>query len=638
MQIPTITWPDSPQSHSCWFNTLQTTKSRSIEEIHKEGEKGCHRCILVYLTCSRYIGSRCDLDIRVVKQDNGLFWVIGTERSGAGLPPITYQLYNSVGTQRPAWELVKPGRVSSAGRREEYRALLKEWIGSCNSAHQNCKVKNPELPQRVLDIGDDINNHICLHISEHQIAPYVALSHCWGKSPLLQTTTSNIADHMNTISFGNLSKNFQDAVTITRSIGIRYLWIDSLCIVQDDEADWEIESSKMASIYNNAYLVLAASQAARSSDGFLDRKDVDFNNSEQLDPSKSLKIARMNNPDSTMSEIYNRPMSTDPTAGISRHRWKVTSSPLNQRGWVLQENILARRIVHFTESEMIWDCVESLKCECMEIEANESEVTHWSEFNMVRDFKTAALHGERYTETQRITDLHVRWRKLIALYGRLILTKDTDRLPALSGLAKLCQSHGTGEYLADLWGNDLLISLVWHIRTDEPVKKWGGYMAPSWSPFSVGYIERSDGLIEAGYWYCQDETYHERWAEPQAQILEAQCIPAGHDPTGAVKDGSIVLSGPMRKGNPNTLSDPRAWTVWDWVFFDHPSEQVNRSEIIFLLLWTDFDLGYISALCLLPSETIPKAYRRVGIVDDHWGNKELACFFKNTEEGEVKVV
>lgn len=651
MGIPLLTWSDNTPGHVCRYDTCQEVKARSIEEVHVEAKKGCCRCVLIHLSCSRYLASDCDLEIIVVKQDDNLFWLCITERaSGYNRDCITIQLYYTVRTPQPAWNLVKPGRLSTSGRRESYKALLDEWIQGCDSTHKECVVKDAELPHRVLDVGDESNNyHICLHISDHRVAPYVALSHCWGKHDVPKTNTDTIADHTNMISFESLPKNFQDAITITRSIGIRYLWIDSLCIVQDNRKDWEIESAKMASVYNNAYLVLAASQATDSLDGFLDRKDAEFENALQLNPKNSHKIANLKNPDSSISEIYSRVMSTDPTNGKSQHRWKVSSSPLNQRGWVLQECILARRIVHFTDSEMIWECVECLRCECMEVEAHEKEATSWSELSMVRDLRMEALHGDDYAESQRINHLYLQWRKLISLYGRLILTEDTDRLPALSGLAKHCQSRGLGKYLAGIWENDLLVSLVWHIRTDEPVQAWSEYMAPSWSPFSVGYIERCDGLIEAGYWYCEDERYHQRWAEPQAEVLEAQCTPTGNDPTGTVKDGFLILRGPMRKDDldrpshswvgwdPEDPSNHWKWSVWSDISWDQPSEQPERSKIVFFLLWADFGMGYIKALCLLPSETVPDTYRRVGVVDSHFKNKWLGDFFRDTVKGVVRI-
>ena len=275
------------------------------------------------------------------KRNNSLFQVLGTVKR-AGIKEVTYQLYYPIGTQQPAWDLVKPGRVSLTDRRDSYKALINEWIESCNFTHQECTVKNAELPHRVLDIGDEANDRRYLHIAETEIAPYVTLSHCWGKGLVLQTTMVTIASHTDKINYQSLPKTFQDAITVTRNIGVRYLWIDSLCIIQDDKLGWEIGSSNMASIYSNAYLVLAASQATEPSDGFIDRKDVDFENSVQLNPSNSIRIAHMKNPDSSASEIYSRPISVDPSiVRKSQHRWKVTTLPLNQRGWFLQENILA---------------------------------------------------------------------------------------------------------------------------------------------------------------------------------------------------------------------------------------------------------------------------------------------------------
>ncbi|KAG8665371.1 hypothetical protein FPOAC2_10449 [Fusarium poae] len=644
MEIPLSTWSRSMVSRACWLNATRMETARPLEDIRREAEDGCLQCVLVCQTCSRYEPG-CNLSVSVKKEDNGLLWVIGAEKlSGFDYEPVTYQLYYPIGAQPAEWGLVKPGRLSSSCREDEYKKLLNEWIESCNSSHPECTVKDAKLPHRVLDVGGETNNQILLHISEGQIAPYVALSHCWGSSPVLQTTTNNIADHTQAISFQSLPRNFQDAIAVTRSIGLRYIWIDSLCIIQDEKGDWETESSGMASIYNNAYLVLAASQAGESSHGFLERKDIDLETTVQLDPKNSIKVAEIKNPDSTTSEIYSRPISTDPTSGKSRHRWKITTSPLNQRGWVLQENILARRIIHFTKSEMIWECVQCLKCECMEIEADDSEATDWSEFNMVRNGRTASLHGKNIVEFRKTNDLYMQWRKMIDLYGRLILTKDTDRLPALSGLAKLCQSYGTGNYLAGIWENDLLVSLVWSIRWDEPVQSWSEYMAPSWSPFSVGYIKRYDGLVEAGYWYCQHETWHAKWGERQAHVLDAQCTPAGSDPTGAVKDGFLILWGPMRKVGPDHswqepgVSYESICTVWDGVFWDRPSAEVDRSEIVLFLLWADYDKGYFRALCLLPSTTEPGAYSRVGILDSHWGDLGLARFFENAKEGKVKII
>lgn len=91
-----------------------------------------------------------------------------------------------------------------------------------------------------------------LYESKGEAVPYVTLSHCWGQTDSIhsiQTERHNLRDHKKVIKFLSLPKTFQDAVTLCRELGIKYLWIDSLCIIQNDEADWVTESAKMGSIY-----------------------------------------------------------------------------------------------------------------------------------------------------------------------------------------------------------------------------------------------------------------------------------------------------------------------------------------------------------------------------------------------------
>ncbi|KAF0320296.1 het domain-containing protein [Colletotrichum asianum] len=117
---------------------------------------------------------------------------------------------------------------------------------------------------------------LVLHASSEEIGNYVALSHCWGPEQLHppETTWSNLRQRQECIDLTTLPSTFRDAVLVTRNLGVQYLWIDSLCIVQDDTADWQTESSKMAGYYSNAYLVISAAQAEDSTQGFLDAVDA----------------------------------------------------------------------------------------------------------------------------------------------------------------------------------------------------------------------------------------------------------------------------------------------------------------------------------------------------------------------------
>lgn len=122
-------------------------------------------------------------------------------------------------------------------------------IDSCNATHPRCHSKLPQMPSRLLYIGSR-TDPTCLRLEFlPTLQPYVALSHCWGdQSAIFTTTTATIKDLLLEIPWKKLPKTFQDAISITRSLKINYLWIDSLCIIQDDPLDWKIESVKMAEI------------------------------------------------------------------------------------------------------------------------------------------------------------------------------------------------------------------------------------------------------------------------------------------------------------------------------------------------------------------------------------------------------
>ncbi|KAH9207793.1 heterokaryon incompatibility, partial [Leptodontidium sp. 2 PMI_412] len=157
---------------------------------------------------------------------------------------------------------------------------------------------------------------------------YVALSHCWGGSILPRATKATIQLLKSTIDWGSLTKTFQDAITLTRKLGFHYIWIDSLCIIQDDENDWRVESLKMADIYENAELVVSATGAKDGSEGlFRERKPVQI-------------------------------LASDDTQDSS------TFNPLLTRAWAFQEKLLATRIVHFADHELVWECKETQRCEC----------------------------------------------------------------------------------------------------------------------------------------------------------------------------------------------------------------------------------------------------------------------------------
>ena len=147
--------------------------------------------------------------------------------------------------------------------------IAQYWLQTCLESHSSlCQVKESlPLPTRVLDVGLLDNDLVKLYISSGEYGQWLTLSHCWGKTRPATTTTSNLDSHREGISIAALPQTFRDAIIITRKLGYRYLWIDSLCIVQDSIVDWQLESVKMNTIYANAVLNISADAAADSSEG-----------------------------------------------------------------------------------------------------------------------------------------------------------------------------------------------------------------------------------------------------------------------------------------------------------------------------------------------------------------------------------
>ncbi|KAH8599532.1 heterokaryon incompatibility protein-domain-containing protein [Bisporella sp. PMI_857] len=159
----------------------------------------------------------------------------------------------------PLDSLAITAEIVADTRADECAYMASQWITTCHESHLDCQRPPLSLlPTRVIDVGSDYQRE-CPKLLEcgGQTGSYIALSHCWGSGRHFTTETSNISERMKGMTWGSLPKTFQDAISITRKLKIRYLWIDSLCILQDDSADWDKELSKMSDIYKNSYLTIA---------------------------------------------------------------------------------------------------------------------------------------------------------------------------------------------------------------------------------------------------------------------------------------------------------------------------------------------------------------------------------------------
>lgn len=379
----------------------------------------------------------------------------------------------------PAFPAAKQARdISSWANAEDSFNLARNWLENCLSTHNTCaSTRKPRLPTRVIDVGSSASptSHLRLYIpGRREEAEYIALSHCWGASPPLQTTRSNIEAMCNGIKFADLPRNFQDAVTVVRAFGVRYLWIDSLCILQDSLDDWALESQQMSRTYYTALFVLAAAAGDNCESGFL------------AGAKRNESVSIVFSDSETRLSVRRIPQMIDPYGSHFRHRNK--RSKLSTRGWAFQEQLLARRILSYSDEEMSWECLEDSLCEC---QITGSQRPKSITARLLISSLISVMNLDRKT-------FHSMWTDLVQEYTLRELTFPSDRLTAFSGIASIfCSSPTSGEYLAGVWENYLLSGLAWSVGENSQIYEYGGFdleftskrqegeHAPSWSWASV---------------------------------------------------------------------------------------------------------------------------------------------------------
>lgn len=218
--------------------------------------------------------------------------------------------------------------------------LVKQWRQNC-SKHSNYTplgAMKSFVPRRLIDEGTDRWEQVKLRLDSDVMsaAEYMTLSHRWANASVGKLTTINILQLVHMIPKNFLSYTFKDAIIMTRALGFKFLWIDSLCIIQDSVEDQATESALMHSIYGNSSYNISAIASSSSSEGLLLRKSVytPIRVNILIDGTETAHIVRMHD---TWNEF-------------------VTSSPLNIRGWVCQERLLSLRVLHFSNHQIFWEC------------------------------------------------------------------------------------------------------------------------------------------------------------------------------------------------------------------------------------------------------------------------------------------
>ncbi|KAK0657957.1 heterokaryon incompatibility protein-domain-containing protein, partial [Cercophora newfieldiana] len=335
------------------------------------------------------------------------------------------------------WPGLGPGRqVSTNSSTDECVSLARKWLQGCLSSHPECRrpePSEPQLPTRVVAVGSCDEETRVVVTKPGDRGEYAALSHCWGGAHPTVLLSSNLEALQAKLNFDTSSNTFREAVSFTRRLGIPYLWIDSLCILQDkdDLSDWEREAPKMSSVYNSATVTLSAASSSDTSGG--------------LFPSQGIR---------------------EPRQRIVHSLVEPEAPHLRARAWVLQEDQLSPRMLHFRKEELAWTCSSCSRCECR-----------------IRPDDDKPYRSRMFC---------LQWPTMVMDYTRRSLTRERDRIAALSGLAGYIERCTTDTFFCGLFYEDISFQLLWYIdrdahppRQDPPQARFSAPYAPSWSWMSV---------------------------------------------------------------------------------------------------------------------------------------------------------
>lgn len=317
---------------------------------------------------------------------------------------------------------------------EAARILLR----SCTQRHKGCN-RNPgeiSMPKRLVDLS---NSSIRLvETKGMQFERYATLSYCWGTGKHAhELTTENFNEYHRSIPETTIPATLKDTARLVRQMGLRYVWIDALCIIQNDHEDWKIESGRMHTTYSCAYICISALYAISS--------------------------------DAGLSQGWIYPMKDVFPKAVEQHLLRQNLSfisefksfPLNQRGWTLQERFLSSRLLHIGMVDIWLECRESLvsfnsKNDCTYPQSIGSTGT----FLGLEEFGEIVSQISGHSVPSESNILHS-WYYLILEYCPRKLTKETDRLIAIDGIRKLYQSYMNCEYICGLWEYDIYNGLLW---------------------------------------------------------------------------------------------------------------------------------------------------------------------------------
>ncbi|OQV11377.1 hypothetical protein CLAIMM_15219, partial [Cladophialophora immunda] len=543
----------------------------SLPRLKKSAWDGCHLCMLLWAAAPPQVHAFWN---EILRDDRPAHWLpcFFTINRAVFSPPqrqcsrkLLVEYKYQIGLTNPhehpkpikrhfrlllreeAEPLTQKARITSTTRSEESWNTFKTWMWTCISTHRQCsprslEIRQRQLPKRLLEVGE--SNTVRLRtvesIGDAYAIEYLALSHCWGIGPRVILTSASAATLFAGVEIDTLCRTFQDAIMVTKrfwdEFAVRYLWIDSLCIIQDSAEDWRRESANMGEIYQNAFCTLAATAAADGNRGFFSDRDPRL-----ISPCAVPVVPKVGEKRSLYC--------------VDHEDWakNVSQAPLNGRSWVLQERLLSPRVLHFGAAQLYWECSGVEASEAFPAGLPDGLGEQFKQLlpfsGLPKNLQTQPPQQQQQagwptnTRGGRVGPYGI-WDQVMETYSAGRLSRRTDRLVALSGIARKLQrrllQHDT--YLAGLWKQDLPFELLWDVADpDHPPPDANSsissssreYIAPSWS-----WASRTATVP------CEAETWASPTTTPLVEITGATVVPVDQDdPMGQVRAGHLRLAG-----------------------------------------------------------------------------------------------
>lgn len=598
-----------------------------LTDMRTSANAGCHICCLLHRTLQKKEADHYKtrtLELRPPQKSGQPGTYLGSVRlgpfessAGEGLLDVTFL----TSSQRIAEDAIRSNLPRSldynttASRAAFRMAIL--WLNECMAHHDGCTERDDQkgfTPNRLLEIrrsGHSLPDSVTVHLrgkndirvlAGGQRPAYVTLGHLWGDVQPLKLEKANILRFLNGVTIECLPQTYRDAVIVTATLGFTWIWIDSLCIVQDSPQDWEIESQMMGRIYGDCTLNIAALSSIGCHGGLFSQRNA------QAYRDCDLSVGA----DQFIRVKHSNFCSLGPEINAQGSPPKLLS-----RGWVMQEVTLSPRTLYYCGDIIFWECRSCIACE--EHPVLDSSRKWDGKSNLMG--KKAFQDMLASSRASRTVDF-MAWYDLVKAYSATRFTYEKDRYYAFLGLARLLQKNTGMDMVAGLWTTHLLRELTWTSDAARSRQAW----LPTWSWLSL------DATVILAVSNDEIVDYAEivKHPNPDTAFSDVTYLPASAR--------SIEMRGPLLEleVRANTDSGLRRITS-EWgemdMLFDLDLDLKHGSAMCALALFRQMIMENtcLHGLLVRPSPAEPGYWVRVGTcyIDDPHVDKVKSTEFKH---------